>query len=382
MNILFLDWPCFGRTHALEAWKSLGYHILLFSHKDYQSFRSESFLEAFSEAAAGVDIEFCFSFNYFPVFAEACFRNNHKYISIVYDNPYSMLYSYTLIYETNYVFLFDSRQYEELQGSGIQTVYYLPLPAAVYTGDGPLCYDVSFIGSLYDESHNLYDRLLKSKDAYLLGYLEGLIQSQLQISGYNFIEDLLTPEIIERLQQACPYSPVPGGVETLQYVYANYFINRKITQRERRLLLTAVAQRFGLELFTPDTAAILPNTHNHGPIDYNSGMPHVFHSSRINLNITLRSITSGIPLRCMDIMGAGGFLLTNFQPDLLLYFHPNEDFVFYENESDLLSKAEYYLSHEKERQDIAQNAQNKIRHNHTYPVRFRQILTLINDQIL
>ena len=45
-------------------------------------------------------------------------------------------------------------------------------------------------------------------------------------------------------------------------------------------------------------------------------MPYVFRNSRINLNITLRSIKSGIPLRCMDIYGAGGFLLSNYQTDL------------------------------------------------------------------
>lgn len=54
---------------------------------------------------------------------------------------------------------------------------------------------------------------------------------------------------------------------------------------------------------------------NKGPIDYYNEMPYVFNNSRINLNITLRSIKSGIPLRAMDICGAGGFLLSNYQAD-------------------------------------------------------------------
>ena len=49
-------------------------------------------------------------------------------------------------------------------------------------------------------------------------------------------------------------------------------------------------------------------------------MPLVFQNSKINLNITLRSIKNGIPLRAIDIMGAGGFLLTNYQNDFGLHF--------------------------------------------------------------
>ena len=96
-----------------------------------------------------------------------------------------------------------------------------------------------------------------------------------------------------------------------------------------------------------------------GPVDYYSTMPLVFRHSRINLNITLKSIRTGVPLRCMDIMGSGGFLLTNFQSDLLDLFVPDEDFVFYESETDFIDKIRYYLSHEASRQQIIANWQWK-----------------------
>ena len=60
----------------------------------------------------------------------------------------------------------------------------------------------------------------------------------------------------------------------------------------------------------------LPNVINMGSVDYYDMMPYVFKCSDINLNITLRSIKTGIPLRAMDIMGAGGFLMSNYQVDL------------------------------------------------------------------
>ena len=40
----------------------------------------------------------------------------------------------------------------------------------------------------------------------------------------------------------------------------------------------------------------------------------------------------------MDIMGSGGFLLTNYQEDFLDDFQPGEDLVFYESEDDFLDK--------------------------------------------
>ena len=56
------------------------------------------------------------------------------------------------------------------------------------------------------------------------------------------------------------------------------------------------------------------------------------------LNLTLRSITSGIPLRALDILGCGGFLLSNYQPELCEYFTPDVDFVYFNDMDDLEQK--------------------------------------------
>lgn len=86
---------------------------------------------------------------------------------------------------------------------------------------------------------------------------------------------------------------------------------------ERINILTDVASHFPLKIFTPNKNYVIPNASNMGAADYLAETPYIFHDSKINLNITLRSIKSGIPLRCMEIMSCGGFLLTNFQSDFL-----------------------------------------------------------------
>ena len=104
---------------------------------------------------------------------------------------------------------------------------------------------------------------------------------------------------------------------------------------------------------------------------------YIFHNSKINLNITLRSIKSGIPLRCLEIMACGGFLLTNFQSDFLRHFIPDEDFVFYESKEDLLQKIDYYLSHDAERTAIARSGYEKVSRHHNYDIIFEKIFDMI-----
>ena len=142
-------------------------------------------------------------------------------------------------------------------------------------------------------------------------------------------------------------------------------------------MLSAVAENFSLKLFTLNKDAEIPHAINMGTADYYTEMPYIFHDSKINLNISLRSIHSGIPLRCMDIMGCGGFLLTNYQPDFLRHFIPDEDFVYFENESDLLKKIDYYLSHEEKRMAIAESGHDKVLRNHNYDVIFDTILETV-----
>jgi spore maturation protein CgeB len=105
----------------------------------------------------------------------------------------------------------------------------------------------------------------------------------------------------------------------------------------------------------------------------------VFNESRINLNITMRNIRTGLPLRVFDILGSGGFLLTNFQAELPAFFEPGKDLAVYESFSDCEKKAEYYLTHEDERRTIAENGFRKVKQFHTYGIRVSQMLQIVDE---
>ena len=378
MKILFIEWASFGNADIKDAFNKEGHQVICFpfSNKDA---RRDAEIEASLTARLHEAVpDAVFSFNYFPLISNVCKQEGLPYLSWIYDSPYVMLYSYTTINPCNTIYVFDKALCREFQAAGIRTVHYLPMAANTQRldalGNPASVYDISFVGSLYTESHNFFDRMETLSD-YAKGYLEGLMNAQMKIQGYNFIQDSLSP-IMEELYQALPMDPNPDGVETREYLYAQYVINRKITGMERLRLLTAITNRHPLDLFTLDPSFTLPNLHNHGTADYYTQMPLVFKQSRINLNISLRSIKSGIPLRAFDIMGSGGFLLSNYQEDFLEYFTPGEDFVCYESEADLLQKLDYYLAHEEERQAIARNGHAKVAAAHTYRDRVRQMLDL------
>lgn len=383
-KVLYLDWPCFGKEDILETFSALGIEVISFFHDHYTERKDAAFDAAFD--AAIEDADFVFSFNYYPLVSEGCKRHGIPYISIIYDSPQVAVFSYTIINPCNFVFIFDSELAQRLQGEGISTVYYLPLPVhprrikrmfqRMPKNPARHQADVSFVGSLYHEDHDFYGRL-KGVSDYTRGYLEAIMDAQKKVYGYNFIEDVLTPDIVADMQKTTGYQLDRFGVQTLEYVFANYFIDRKITQLERIELLNAVAERFSLKLFTIDKNAPVPKAQNMGTADYYKEMPYIFFHSKINLNITLRSITSGIPLRGMDILNCGGFLLTNYQADFLRHFHPGEDYVYYEGKEDMLEKIEYYLSHEKERAEIAKNGQRMAHENYSYEKLFPQIFEIV-----
>ena len=77
-------------------------------------------------------------------------------------------------------------------------------------------------------------------------------------------------------------------------------------------------------------------------------------------------------------MGAGGFLLSNYQPELAEYFENGKEMVMYESQYDLLNKIDYYLSHEEEREEIARCGRIKIEKEFSYSKALPKIFDIVN----
>ncbi|MCR5425858.1 MAG: DUF3880 domain-containing protein [Lachnospiraceae bacterium] len=394
MKIIYMDWQCYAGEDMVAALGRLKdgdgnpAKVVRYPFQNTEKRTDAAFEEQFGEVLKKERPDFVLSFNYYPLISLVCNRQEVPYIAYVYDSPHISLYSYTVIQPCNHIYVFDSAVAQSFQRQGIRTVHYLPLAANAerLSAGKPdeaarkrFSADVAFVGGMYSEGHNFYERMEPGLDDYTRGYLEAVIASQLAVDGVNFVEQCLREDIVQRMLKAYPMEPNSDGAEASAWIYANYMLDRRITQLERAKLLTMIGEQCGLNgrtvaLYTRDPGFRKPGIENRGRIDYYDEMPAAFRCAKINLNITLRSITSGIPLRVFDILGAGGFLLTNYQPDLADCFESGRDFVYYESDADLIDKIEYYLSHEDERQEIAANGLERVRTMHSWDARLQAIV--------
>lgn len=387
MNIIYVNWACFGAEDLVQAFAELGHKIYIMQLGEgcHTGFDAE-FAQRLETVIHTQSARLVVSFNYFPTVSCVCRQTGCRYFAWIYDSPYTKVYDKSAADPCNYIGCFDSAMAEEFKRLGIDTVHYVPL--AVNTDrvgrsiSGKRYFeDIAFVGSLYNEKSDFYSRLFAGEfDQELKGYIDGVVNAQLMVYGYNFMEECLTAPVIEKIRQRLPYNVEKDSYITEARVYADYYLARRLAYLERIILLTSLADRYSVSLYTYETDQQLGNVKKKGVIDYFREMPQLFSDAKINLNITLRSIRNGIPLRAMDIMGAGGFLLTNYQADMFRHFEPDRHFTYYTSIEEAVDKAGFYLRHEKERERIARNAGECIREEHSYKKRIQAVLKEIEKQ--
>ena len=105
-------------------------------------------------------------------------------------------------------------------------------------------------------------------------------------------------------------------------------------------------------------------------------MPQVFKCSKININPTTRANRTGIPLRVVDVLGCGGFLITNLQPEMDDFFEKDE-ILTYESSEEAIEKIDYYLCHDEERLKIAQKGFERVSKDFNFLTRVQEMLTYL-----
>lgn len=388
MNILYFSWgenSMHDFTHTLTA---LGHNVCII-RAVIQNYLSDPKLTASLETKLqSSSFHFIFSFNYIPFLSQLAEQYQINYVSWVYDCPHWTLYSPTIQSNRNIIFLFDKDMLHTVTALGAKHAYHLPLACntarlskllhlSEFPFDREYEDDISFVGTLYEHTQLNHVQFLP---AHVKGYVDGILASQKQIWGCNLTEPLLTTDLVQKLQKYIKLDVDPNCPIPARAVF-QHFILAKITSDERISYLTSLARHYPVSLYSASNAQLCPNAAYKGTVSYQDQMPFVFYKSKINLNISLRSITSGIPLRALDIMGCGGFLLTNYQPELAEFFEAGRDFVFYDNLTDLIQKAGYYLSHDKEREQIAASGYQKVKALFSYQTQVKQILTHVSSMI-
>ena len=382
MKVFYYTWHENSENDISESLVKSGHDVVKchipFSDYEYDAQFCENLEKNFTEH----NCELFFSFDFFPLIARTAEKLQKRYISWIYDCPHNTLYSPAVLSDYVSIFVFDKVLYYKLQQLKGEHVHYLPL--AVNTErlntvlgcelfDTVYKYDVSFVGSLYEK--NMYRQINYLPD-YLRGYIQGVISAQQKIYGYNLINESLTEKVFEEIRKYIIMNFDKSYLIDSRQLYLD-MINVEVTHQERVALLNAASEYFDVTLFSGSDTELVPQVVCGGIVSYTTEMPWVFRESKINLNITLRSITSGIPLRALDVMGAGGFLLSNYQPELAEYFINGEELVMFESKEDMLNKIAYYLEHEDERKQIAYKGWLKVQKEFSYDVQLDKIFKIM-----
>lgn len=334
-------------------------------------------------------LAFVFSINFFPAISYTCEKLKVPYVCWSVDSPVPELFSRALKNTYNRIFLFDKAQYNFFSPVNPDCIFYLPLATNVKRWEKTILAmtdsdydsygaDVSFVGSLYTEKCK-YDNLTLSDRTR--GFVDGLIEAQLKVYGCNFIADALTDRVIREITEADPdfYRGGDTYTDTGRYLTAHQYIGIKLAAVERERTLNRLAEHFQVNLYTRSDTSALPKVHCKGPALTLTQMPKIFHASRINLNITMRPIETGLSQRIWDVLGCGGFLLTNWQAEIPEYFEIGRELETYESMEELEHKVRYYLSHENERIEIALNGYEKVAALHTYEIRVAEMIRVLNS---
>ncbi|MGA7932953.1 MAG: glycosyltransferase [Kovacikia sp.] len=161
------------------------------------------------------------------------------------------------------------------------------------------------------------------------------VQSIRHRSNYQYVASRLSlgfrGDLIKRINPIFPVNVIGGDPSYLEGLPANHRIDQK-------------------------------NIIYHAPTNDYAVTRNLYASSKINLNITGIQFDHAVVNRVIDASAAGGFVLTDWKADLKNITSVSEE-ISYRTIEELNGKIEYYLTHEGERLEIAdQLHQDVIQH--------------------
>lgn len=335
---------------------------------------NQEVLEALAKTLQKREYDVVFSISYLSDVSMLCNILGVIYISWIIDFPNADLYRRSIWNPCNCFFLSDNQKVKEFTELGIENVYYLPSAAAnAMEGDIHDQYHIGLLEALYtdmDTEHDIWTKVLSDS---CRGYLDGMIHSQRVVYGTKIINNNIPNHFLKELEENYPYKIPEDVYLSKNSLYAEKILIPRISRLERNVFISKLAEGFiwsskwqGKRLF-PVTYADYPQN--------DMERQTFIGNAKINLNITNRYFSSGISRHAFEIMGYSGFLLTNNQLDFLSFFEPDVDFVYFEDETDLLKKATFYVNHKDERRKIAHSGYEKIKEAHLYTHRIKYLIS-------
>lgn len=384
MNILYIHTSIVSNHDVIDTLKQSVHNIQEFFAPNTNN--DMEYASALLPILEENKIDVVMSLRYFPLISIICNTMKVKYISWICSSYDSNIYSYTLLNECNYVFFADYMQYFEFSQNGFQKVFYMPLAVNAdriqrilekEEKDIKYSTDILMLQDIYHRNEIAFNPLSPKsnlKDS-TKGYLEGCIACQYQLSGLPSMAKHLPTYVREDLEKNFIPEAQNDSIESKIHYYDYKYFNPLITYADRDIHLNAWAENIHVkkvDLYSRGKEYYSEKINCHEQANYLTELPLIIKKGKINYVVTHRNWKSGIPQISWDVMASGGFLLSNIQED---FFRVFEEYIpiLYRNERDMLSKGIYYLHHEDERCELANNLAQEVCAKHTYQHRFKEM---------
>ena len=98
-----------------------------------------------------------------------------------------------------------------------------------------------------------------------------------------------------------------------------------------------------------------------GFVDFAKDLPSVYAGAEITLDVTNAAFITNCSSKPICCLAAGGFPLFDYKPDVIEAIGSDAAMLMYRSVEELNSKIEYYLSHPKEKRQLARSLRERVR---------------------
>jgi spore maturation protein CgeB len=115
-------------------------------------------------------------------------------------------------------------------------------------------------------------------------------------------------------------------------------------------------------------------------VDYFRDLPGVYRGADVNINCTSFQMKTAVNQRVFDVPACGGFLLSDWQEDMELFFEAGKEAVCFRSVEEAASLAAHYLANEAERKRVAGAARTRVLAEHTYEKRMATLVAAMGQR--
>lgn len=383
MNILFCQWKTYMQKDVELAFKKLGISYTVYRCDFDWGDKKIDIENAIGDILDSNSFDAVFSIDFREDLSIVANKRSIRYISWIVDSPFGISQDSDIMsLSTNCIYIFDGKDYKRCVDKGVNTVYHMSLAANVDRIEKIVLSkserekyrsDVSFVGKLYPSTFNGFMKRLTDFEA---SFINDVIERQSDFQGEYLLDELTNNEEYLKSIQLTLEGEYRGHDEIFHESLQS-IISKEITRRDRLTMLMFLSEilypDYKVTLYSDASDPLLSKVYERGTVDSFEDVFKVYKMSKINLNMTFRRIATGIPLRAIEIMAARGFLLSNYQQELVEQFTPGVDCEVYSSFEEAADKVRYYLCHEDKREEIAKNGYEKVR-SYTYENRIKEMI--------